>query len=261
MPAHIGTSGWNYKHWAGGRFYPPRLPATRWLEHFSRVYSTVEVNSSFYNIPSAESVARWSRTVPEGFTFALKIWKGITHYRKLHDCREFLERFFASARVLPVAQRAPLLLQLPPHLTINLERLDTFLRDFRSVLHGARWRLAVEFRHASWLTPETMQLLDTHHVALSLSDHGRCVIDEPNDVDLVYVRRHGKNYDGSYSPEQIAADAARIRSWTRAGRAVYVYYNNDLGGHAVDNARQLMEALGMAPVKPWAKGTEGMLFE
>src|SRR5580765_103822 len=116
----IGTSGWNYKHWANGRFYPPRLATKKWLDYYSRNFHTVEVNNSFYHIPSAETLAKWSKTVPPAFTFALKIWRGITHYRKLHDCREFIERFFAFAGDLPTAQRAPLLLQLPPNVTVNL---------------------------------------------------------------------------------------------------------------------------------------------
>jgi uncharacterized protein YecE (DUF72 family) len=246
----IGTSGWNYKHWAGGRFYPPRLAASRWLEFFSRRFHTVEVNNSFYNVPSAESMKKWSRTVPAGFTFALKMWRGITHYRKLHHSRDLIERFFAFAGELPVAQRAPLLVQLPPHFTVNLPRLDEFFQDLRSVLHGARWQVAVEFRHDSWLTPAVYKYLEGCKAAVALSDHGRCLVGEPNDAPFVYVRRHGKNYDGSYTTGQIAADAALIRRWTATGKQVYVYYNNDIGGHALDNARQLMSELGIQPPQP-----------
>lgn len=244
---HVGTSGWNYKHWSGGRFYPPRLAARNWLAFYATHFDTVEVNNSFYRIPSAESVASWAATVPAHFTFAMKIWRGITHYRKLVNCEEFLDRFFAAANALNPPRRGPLLLQLPPSLGIDVGRLDAFLDAFHAATGTQRWLLAVEFRHPSWLKPEVYALLDRHKVALALADMERCPITEPNGADFVYVRRHGPTgrYAGCYAPEHIAADAQRIDRWLRTGRSVFVYYNNDIGGHAVDNARQLMEALGI----------------
>jgi uncharacterized protein YecE (DUF72 family) len=248
MPAgeiYIGTSGWNYRHWANGRFYPPKLATRRWLAFYTTRYNTVEVNSSFYRIPTPESMRTWVETAPPGFRFALKIWRGITHYRKLLDCRDLLERYFAFAGGLEPAHRAPLLLQLPPNFGKDLPRLDAFIDDLRAVA-GKRWSLAVEFRDASWLSPDTYRLLDRQHVSLALVD-GRCPSAEPNATPTVYVRRHGANENGRYTTQQIEADAARIRGWRDAGRTVYVYYNNDWHGHAVDNATQLADLLGAKP--------------
>lgn len=259
MPAgevYIGTSGWNYRHWANGRFYPSKLPTRRWLEFYATRYNTVEVNSSFYRIPTAASMRAWADTTPPGFRFALKIWRGITHYRKLLDCRDLLEQYFAVIGTLEAWLRAPLLLQLPPHFQKDLPRLDEFIDELRAVA-GTGWSLAVEFRDPSWLAPDTYRLLDRRRVSLALVD-GRCPSTEPNETPTIYVRRHGANRDGRYTTKQIEADAARIRGWRDAGRTVYVYYNNDLHGHAVDNAAQLADLLGVKP--PERTKSEGELF-
>ncbi len=244
---HVGTSGWNYKHWANGRFYPPRLSQRKWLAFYATHYDTVEVNNSFYRIPSEASARSWCETVPPGFVFAMKIWRGITHYRKLTACEDLLERFFAFAGAMPPGCRGPLLLQLPPNMARNDTRLDSFLDALDAVGGSPRWKVAVEFRNPSWLTPETYRMLDRHDAAVSLADMDRCLITEPNHASFVYIRRHGAGgrYHGRYAPEHIAADAARIQQWLDGGRTVYVYYNNDIGGHAVDNATQLKELLGI----------------
>ena len=152
---HIGTSGWNYKHWGNGRFYPPRLSQRKWLTFYATRYDTVEVNNSFYRIPSEASARSWCDAAPPGFLFALKIWRGITHYRKLVACEDLLERFFAFAGAMPPTCRGPLLLQLPPNMGRNDTRLDAFLDQLEAAGGIPRWKVAVEFRTSSWLTPET----------------------------------------------------------------------------------------------------------
>lgn len=254
---HIGTSGWNYKHWTGGRFYPPKLAPRKWLAYYADRYDTVEINNSFYRVPKPETMAAWAAAVPKGFLFATKIWRGITHYRKLKECSDLLEKFFAFANQLGAEHRAPLLLQLPPNLAKNLERLDAFLDEYEAAIGRRRWQLAVEFRHASWITPESYKLCDRRRVAVALADQQRCLITDPNDMPFVYIRRHvGAGHDGRYTPAQIAEDAARIGVWLRQGRTVFVYYNNDWGGHAIDNAVQLREALGIPAPSPAARPAE-----
>src|ERR671926_215303 len=98
--AYIGTSGWNYKHWRE-IFYPKGLPASKWLPFFAERYETVEINSSFYRIPRGEAVARWPAQTPDGFTFAAKLWRGITHYKKLIGCKPYLENFFEAISEIP----------------------------------------------------------------------------------------------------------------------------------------------------------------
>jgi uncharacterized protein YecE (DUF72 family) len=239
MRAFIGTSGWNYKHWRGD-IYPAGFAQRRWLGFVAERFDTVEVNASFYRIPTPETVDAWQRSTPEGFRFALKLWRGITHYRKLKAAGDLTRRFLDSAEMLPEARRAPLLVQLPPGLGPDLGRLEDWVAEFRE-LTPTRWDLAFEFRHDAWLAAEgLMALLDRLGVAICLHDmQGRAAAVEPGGARFVYVRRHGERYSGSYSEEQIAADAALVREWTGQGREVYVYYNNDIGGHAFRNALAL----------------------
>jgi uncharacterized protein YecE (DUF72 family) len=243
--AYIGTSGWNYKHWRE-IFYPKGVPVSKWLPYFAERYGTVEVNSSFYRIPRAEAVAKWPAQTPEGFTFAAKLWRGITHYKKLIGCAPYLENFFEAVGEIPKARRAPMLIQLPPGQGLDLAKFKAFWRDYRNA-GGRGWITAVEFRHSSWLTEDVYRWLAEHSVAVCIHDmRGRGETDVPNDAPFVYMRRHGSGegrYSGDYTAQQIANDARRVRGWLREGRDVYVYYNNDIGGHALTNARQLREAV------------------
>jgi len=241
----IGTSGWSYAHWSKGRFYPPGLKQGDWLKFYATRYRSVEINLSFYRIPPIALIDRWTLIVDDGFVFALKLWRGITHLKRLSDAEEWLDNFFEVANRLG-DKRGPLLVQLPPSFKPDVPRLDDFLARLPEHMGGVSWRVAVEFRHPDWLTPDVYAVLDRHGAAACLADMARCPITEPNAVDFVYVRRHGVSghADGRYTDEQIAQDAERIRAWLAQGRDVYVYYNNDIGGHAVDNARTLMERLG-----------------
>lgn len=247
MPAgthHIATSGWSYTHWAKGRFYPKGLKPGEWLAFFAQHFSTVEVNASFYRLPNPEMIARWSRVTGSRFRFSVKLWRRITHEKRLANCKQELRDFLEVVGPLG-SKRGPLLVQLPPSLKKDVGRLDAFLDDLKSAAGRARWKIAVEFRNPDWLCKEVSDLLDRHRAALCLADLPRCRITEPNDASFVYVRRHGPGggYRGRYSPRHIAADADHIRDWLRAGKSVFVYYNNDIDGHAVDNAQQLIEAV------------------
>lgn len=243
---YIGTSGWSYSDWAGGRFYPKGLRQGGWLSFFAKQFSTVEVNMSFYRLPKTDMLERWHSMTGSGFVFALKLWRRITHEKRLADCSRELRDFFAVTEILG-AKRGPLLVQLPPSMRTDLDRLDAFLTEVNAASPKFTWRVAVEFRNRDWRTEETCVLLDRHDAALCLSDMPRCPIGEPNNASFVYVRRHGPtgSYSGCYSDEQIAADAARVRTWLKRGRDVYIYFNNDIEGHAVDNARQLRERVEM----------------
>lgn len=241
---YIGTSGWSYTHWAKGRFYPKGLKQGEWLGFLAQRFNTVEVNSSFYRLPKPEIVARWRRVTGTRFRLAVKLWRRITHVKRLVDCGPELRDFFAVAGELG-PKRGPLLVQLPPSLRKDVSRLDEFLVVLKKTAGRTRWMVAVEFRNRDWLCDEVYELLTRHRVALCLADLPRCPITEPNDAPFVYLRRHGPGggYRGCYSSRHIAADAARIRGWLGQGRDVFVYYNNDIDSHAVDNARQLMAAV------------------
>jgi uncharacterized protein YecE (DUF72 family) len=239
--AYVGTSGWNYKHWRN-LIYPPKFAQKRWLGFIADRFDTVEVNTSFYRIPTQESVAAWQDATPPHFRFAMKLWRGITHYKKLVNAPEFTRRFLDVIDVLEPDRRAPLLIQLPPNQGKDLPKLDNYLGEL-SGLFQIPWEVAVEFRNNAWLTPDVYAILDKHQASLCLHDMaGKAAVDQPNDAPFIYVRRHGTAagpYAGSYSEEQLTTDASRIQSWVAQGKSVYIYYNNDIGGHAIWNAQQL----------------------
>ena len=240
----IGTSGWNYKHWKKS-FYPEGLPSREWLHYYSSRFDTVELNTSFYRIPSKDSVREWQKTTPVCVRFALKLWRGITHYKKLKDCREHLRNFLDAAEVFDARRRGPLLIQLPPNQGKDLDRLRFFLDDLKEVSE-ARWKIVVEFRNDQWLCDQVYNLLDKQRAAVCLHDMPGSVTIEPNDASFVYIRRHGSEksrYRGRYTEAQIKSDAQRVRRWLRQGRTVYAYFNNDVKGYAVENAFQLEAAL------------------
>lgn len=244
---YIGTSGWSYPHWAGGRFYPPGLKPGEWLTFLAGQFSTVELNASFYRPPRPEAIARWRRAVPASFRFAVKLWRRITHERRLADCGAELRSFLEVVGALG-SKRGPLLVQLPPSLRRDDALLAAFLDTLRKAAGRRRWRVALEFRSPDWLCPQVCALLSAQDAALCLSDLPHCPCVEPNAASFVYIRRHGPTgrYRGCYTDELIRADAGRIRGWLEAGRDVYVYYNNDIEGHALDNARELIAQVGAA---------------
>ena len=178
--AYIGTSGWNYKHWRN-LIYPPKFAQKNWLGFIAEQFDTVEVNTSFYRIPASETIAAWQQATPARFKFALKLWRGITHYKKLINAAEFTRRFLDVADVLDTKRRGPLLIQLPPNQSKDLAKLDTYLRELMGLL-TTRWNVALEFRHDSWLDPEVYRLLDKHRAAL-------CIHDMPGKAATEYAER------------------------------------------------------------------------
>jgi uncharacterized protein YecE (DUF72 family) len=245
--AWVGTSGWNYKHWRD-EIYPRGLPVKHWLEDYARLFDTVEINNSFYRVPAEGTMAGWQRQTPPGFRFAPKLWRGITHYRRLKNCREFLDSFFRVSNELDATRRGPVLIQLPPQSGKELDRLLPFLDDFYEAAEG-QWQAAVEFRNPGWNSPEVDEALAARSVAVCVHDmEGKGSRTEPNDAPFVYLRRHGSHgsaYAGSYSPEETVRDAISITKWLEQGRDVYVYFNNDIGGHAVRNAQSLKEQIAL----------------
>src|SRR5581483_166254 len=159
----IGCSGWQYKHWRGD-FYPRELPTSRWLEFYASHLDTVEVNNSFYRLPEAPVFAAWKRRAPDGFIYAVKASRFLTHMKKLKDPAEPLERFFSRASHLG-RTLGPVLYQLPPHWPVNVDRFKVFLEHL-----PRRRRHVVEFRDPSWYTDAIYALLEQHQVALCLHD-------------------------------------------------------------------------------------------
>src|SRR4051794_26614710 len=168
MAVYIGTSGWNYKHWKG-TFYPAGVKQKDWLAFLAERFNSVEVNTSFYRIPKKETVAQWATIAPGGFRFAVKLWRGITHYRKLVNSGTFLENFLEVADALPPVMRAPVLIQLPPNQGKDIDKLRNFLHEFRDIA-DERWRVAVEFRNPQWLSDDVYGVLAQAGAAVCLHD-------------------------------------------------------------------------------------------
>jgi uncharacterized protein YecE (DUF72 family) len=231
--ARIGCSGWQYKHWRGD-FYPADLPQRSWLEHYATTFDTVELNNSFYRLPSADAFRAWRARTPVEFEFAVKASRFLTHMKKLNDPEEPLERLFTPARELG-GKLGPVLYQLPPRWPFNRERLA----DFVTAL-PRRARHAIEFREPSWYNDEAFALMSRHGVALCLHDmHGSA---SPRVVvgPFVYIRFHGtERYSGAYSDAHLHDWAQWIAARLDEGMRVFAYFNNDTGGHAPRDAVRL----------------------
>lgn len=235
---HVGCSGWVYRHWRG-IFYPEGLPQKRWFEHYANDFDTVEINASFYRLPLASTFEGWREKAPPGFRYAVKVNRFITHMKKLLECEEETDRFIALAR--PLREKlGPLLYQLPPSLHKNVERLDAFL----SRLPGDLMHV-VEFRHNSWYDQEVLALLDRHNVGFVAHDLRGLISPRWASGRTAYVRFHGTSgrYHGRYGVEILKDWANWCREQRDQGRSVWCYFNNDIRGHALDDARDLKALL------------------
>jgi uncharacterized protein YecE (DUF72 family) len=232
----IGCSGWNYAHWRG-RLYPEGLPESRWLEHYARSFDTVEINSSFYRLPTRKSAERWGAAAPPGFVFSVKASRYLTHVKRLRGVAEGVAVLFERIEpLLGSGKLGPILWQLPENFHRNDERLATALEELPEGRH------CFEFRHASWFVPEVEELLRAHRVALVIGDHPKRPFQTPaRTADWMFARLHqGRGRDGNYTRSQRRAWAEDVREWRKEGD-VYVYFNDDWNGHAVEEALSLKE--------------------
>jgi uncharacterized protein YecE (DUF72 family) len=234
----IGCSGWNYKHWRDV-FYPDGLPESRWLEHYAKSFDTVELNASFYRLPTRKTAATWAKATPSGFVFAVKASRYLTHVKRLRDLGEGVAILFERIEPLvDTGKLGPILWQLPERFHRDDERLAGALKELPKGRH------CFEFRHASWFVPEIEELLRAHRVALVIGDHPERPFQTlTRTTDWMFARLHvGRGKDGNYTPAQLRTWAERVREWREEGD-VYVYFNDDWKGHAVKEARRLKELI------------------
>lgn len=259
--AYIGTSGFSYDHWRDD-FYAG-VPRKDWFRHYRQNFRTVELNATFYRLPRASTFERWASEMPEDYALVLKGSRYLTHVKRLLEPEEPLKRFFDLARPLGGRLHA-VLWQLPPSARAEPERLRLVLEALEQWAPGVRQ--AFEFRHPSWFTQDVFDLLSFANAAGVVADapfqaippgeaprrDDQPLVRVPETADFAYVRRHGpwQAYGGTYPDDAIEADAARVRRWVEEGRDVYVYYNNDVGGHAVRDAQRLTRSVGDAAVLP-----------
>jgi uncharacterized protein YecE (DUF72 family) len=237
----IGTSGWQYADWRDA-FYPAGLPTSRWLGHYVSVFSTVEVNNTFYRLPEAATFDRWKRETLSGFVMAVKASRYLTHVRRLRDPHEPVDLFVSRAKRLG-PRLGPVLLQLPPNLPAAPDRLEETLAAF-----GRRCRIAVEFRHRSWLNDEVLAILDRSSSALVLADRPGARVHPIVTGGWSYLRFHqGTRTEPGYRREKLRVWADRIAALP--AKQVFVYFNNDTAAAAPHDAAVLRSLLGKRGVR------------
>jgi len=234
---HIGTSGWTYDHWLG-RFYPAEAKGESRLRQYARTFRSVEINASFYRLPTPRAMAAWLAETPPDFVFAAKCSRFITHMKRLRDPEVHIPIFFGRIAALGPKLGA-VLVQLPPSFRADLPRLEAFCDRLPPGRH------AFELRHESWWTDATFAFLRARNLAFCLFHlAGRetpCVLT----ADFAYVRLHGPGaaYQGSYDDATLARWADRIGDWRDAGRDAFVYFDNDEKAYAAEDAGRLHERL------------------
>ncbi|MGH3094207.1 MAG: DUF72 domain-containing protein [Gaiellaceae bacterium] len=237
----IGCSGWNYPHWRE-RVYPKGVPQRRWLEHYSTLFDTVEVNSTFYRLPKRESVAAWVEQTPPDFLFAVKVSRFLTHMKRLTDMGQGVERFYARIRpLLESPKLGPVLWQLPETFHRDDERLAFALERLPPGRH------CLELRHPSWFAGDVYALLREHRVALVIGDHPERPFQAHElTADWTFVRFHygSRGRNGNYSERELETWTRRIAQWRRRVE-VFAYFNNDWEGYAVRNGLELQRRLGI----------------
>src|SRR5919199_5294080 len=208
--ARVGTSGWFYKHWRGS-VYPDQLRQREWFAHYATLFDTVEINNSFYRLPTEAAAEGWAAQAPAGFVYALKLGAFGSHRMKLKDAASWLPNHLDRVERLGKAA-GPTLVQLPPRWKRNAERLDEFL----SVAPTSR-RWAVELREPSWLHDDVYKVLAQHGAALCIHD---LLTDHPWELtaDWTYVRFHGPKatdhaYQGRYGEDRLSSIADRLTTW------------------------------------------------
>ena len=265
--ARVGISGWTYAPWRGV-FYPKGLPHRAELEYASSKLDSIEINGSFYALQKPSSYRSWAETTPEGFVFAVKGGRYITHILRLRNARTALANFFASGVLALGPKLGPFLWQLPPNLPLDPEALDAFLALLPSTTADARTlaaettleedrvdltsggdrrlRHAVEARHPSFADPAFARIAREHGVAVVLADTaGRYPVLREATADFVYVRLHGDEelYTSGYTDESLDRWAAELGGWLQRGMDVYAYFDNDVKVRAPYDAMGLRDRL------------------
>lgn len=232
MKFHIGTSGWSYRHWEQG-FYPDDMEADK-LEYFSKQFSTVEINNSFYQLPDFEIFDQWRQQTASSFRFSVKVNRYITHMKNLKGCRQPVREMLAHARHLQ-QKLGPILFQLSSRWRVDQTRLENFISQLPT-----DYRYAFEFRHDSWYEQPILSLLKKNNIALVIHDHQDAPSPFTATADWVYVRLHGPegNYRSAYNPDQLKQWANDVSSLDQISEA-FIYFNNDAQANAVHNACQL----------------------
>lgn len=242
---YIGASGFFYSHWENNVFYPQGLPKTKQLEYYAEHFSTVELNNPFYRLPEAKTFSNWVSRVPPGFIFAVKASRFITHIKRLQGIEQAWKTFIENALNLE-KKLGPILFQFPPNFKAteeNIKRLEEFLKfitKYRVQYTKYKIRFALEFRHETWCDRKIYKLFKKYNVAWVIADSPRYPKSEEVTANFVYIRMHGSKaiFSSNYTKKELRSLSQKIRKW-RKSYDVYVYFNNDAYGYAIENAKAL----------------------
>jgi len=232
MRIHVGTSGYNYPEWRGN-FYPEKFPAKQMFGYYAERFHTVEINATFYRMPTVKMTTAWQEQAPPGFMYTLKAPKQITHIKRLNECDDAVRFFCDAARVLG-AHLGTLLFQLPPNMKCDLARFETFLGLLPTDL-----RAAFEFRHESWLTDAVYGLLEKHHVALCIADFG----DKSTPLRVTTRCGYFRLRDEGYTPADLERWVGDILSHAPSWDDVFVYFKHEEEGKGPEFAKAFTEIL------------------
>lgn len=246
---YIGTSGWVYPHWEG-IFYPEDLLSKDKLKYFSQHFKTAEINYSFYHLPRPSTYQNWYNQTPEDFLFAVKASRFITHIKRLKGVKTAWKTFLENTLHLK-EKLGPILFQFPPSFKAteeNIKRLENFLkatrkRTLKTMVLNVRF--AFEFRHKSWCDEKIYKLLKKYNSAWVIADSPRYPLADVVTADFVYIRMHGSKvmFSSNYTKKELQDLAKKIKKWLKQGLDVYVYFNNDAMGYAVENAKSLRKMI------------------
>lgn len=243
---YLGTVGFSYKDW-NGVFYPPGATARQYLARYSQIFNSVELDSTFYGTPPPERVQQWAMTVPADFKFGVKTPRQITHDMRLVDALQLMTKFLDTMRLLG-DKLGPILIQLPPSLTVGeIDTVNRFLTQLPSA-----WRYAIEFRHTSWFTPQTAELLASHQICWVSTEY----VDVPKQVvpttDFLYIRwlgRHGqferKNQERIDVTPQLRWWIDQLQPHLDSFERVYGFFNNDYSGHSPRTCNRFKEMIDL----------------
>lgn len=234
---YIGTSGWSYKHWKG-TFYPEHIKVKDQFAYYLQNFNTVEINNTFYKLPTEETFLNWRRIVSSEFIYVIKASRYITHQKKLHDPAQSISLFMQRVKLLG-PQLGPILFQLPPFMKSNTELLEAFLVELPE-----GFRYVFEFRSADWYSQEVFNLLRKYNCAFCIYELAGHFSPVEITADFVYIRLHGPDdkYQGSYSDQILKQWAQQCIFWS-ASKDVYIYFDNDQNGYAAFNALKLKQII------------------
>lgn len=235
MKWHIGCSGFHYRHWKEV-FYPQGLPQTKWFAHYCQHFDTLELNVTFYNFPKITSLQKWYADSPPGFTFAVKAYRGITHYNKFNNVQDRVNELYQVITDGLQEKLGPVLFQMPPNFVYSEERLEKILRSLDPTFTNV-----VEMRHESWWRADVYAELAKRNISFCGMSHPTLPSDVIQNTSTLYYRLHGNQqlYASAYTPDELQAFANTVKE-SNAEQA-YIYFNNDIGASAIYNAKELKD--------------------